>query len=693
MKFKLSLLALSLSFSSSVIADDASTADDSNNIEGITVSSGFRNEDIQNLAASVTVIDELLIESRQAQHVEELLNLAANVNFSSGASRGRFIQIRGIGERSQFAEPINPSVGFVVDDMDFSGIAGIGTLFDVEQVEILRGPQATEFGASAMAGVVKIKTVEATAEQEGHIALSLAEKNTRSLGGAYGNAISDKLFYRVALQQYKSDGFIENIHLDRKDTDNLDELTTRLKLKYLASENLVFDLNYQYFDIDNGYDAFSLDNDGKTRSDEPGFDRQLTHALGLKTQANLSWADVVVIFSRSESELAYGYDEDWTFEGFHPWEYKSTDQYFRQRDIQSSDVRAISNTSSALFNGATSWVIGAYAKSTDEDLMRQYTFADADFSSVFQQDNLALYVQTDTALSEHMSLRFGLRADRFDIDYADSNGFIESSADTMLGGKLVMDYSMHGASVYASISRGYKAAGFNPDERVLEDKRIFQPEFNWNYELGVKGNLIEHDAFVRLAIFYMDREDTQVSDFDVQVREDGSADFIDIIGNADTGTNLGLELESAWQINSIVNLSANLGWLDATFEEYTLANGAQVNKQQQAQAPKYTFHIAAEFSVSEQLNWRIEAEGKDEYRFSDGHDELSPSFVLLNSTLSYALDNWLLSLRAKNLLNREYFVRGFGGFSNDPRDFYETPEPYYQLGNGRQVGVSASYRF
>ena len=67
------------------------------------------------------------------------------------------MQIRGLGERSQFSEPMNPSVGILVDDMDFSGIAGVGTLFDVEQVEILRGPQGTEFGAGAMAGVVKVK--------------------------------------------------------------------------------------------------------------------------------------------------------------------------------------------------------------------------------------------------------------------------------------------------------------------------------------------------------------------------------------------------------------------------------------------------------------------------------------------------------------------------------------------------------
>jgi outer membrane receptor protein involved in Fe transport len=693
MKFKQFLIILTILQCSSAIAQEKTPIDVSETVERITVSSGFRAQNLQKLAASVSVIDEQLITSRHAQHLEEILNVAANVNFASGASRGRFIQIRGIGERSQFSEPINPSVGFVVDDIDFSGIAGIGTLFDVQQVEILRGPQATEFGAGALAGVIKVKTVEATGKQDGKIELSSAQHNTWSLGAAYGDAITDKLFYRVAIQQYKSDGFIHNIHLGRDDTDNLNEFTSRLKLKYIAADNLNFDLSYQYFDIDNGYDAFSLDNDGKTRSDEPGFDKQLTHAVGLKSEANLPWGDLTIILNKANSDLAYGYDEDWTFVGFHPWEYSSTDHYFRQRDTQTSDIRAASNENTSLFNDSTKWVIGLYAKSTDEDLLREYTFADTDFSSIYQQDNYALYAQTDTSFAANMSVRIGLRVDRFEIDYQDSNGFSESIVDTVLGGKLALEYSVDNALVYASLSRAYKAAGFNPDERLIAEERTFDAEYNWNYELGVKGNFINHDVFVRLAIFYMDREDTQVSGFATFQRDDGTTGFVDTISNVDTGTNWGAELESAWQINESLSLSANLGWLDATIEGVQGTNDSFSGKRKQAQSPRYTFNVSAELALVENIVWRVEADGKDEFRFSDGHDELSPSYVLVNTTISYDLDEWVLSLWAKNVFDRTYYVRGFGGFSNDPRDFYETPEAYFQIGDGRQVGVSANYQF
>jgi iron complex outermembrane receptor protein len=692
MNLKLTLLATSIILSTSLSADEL------DDVERITVNSGFRSQTIQNLPASVSIIPEVIINDRQAQHIEEILNVAANVNFASGASRGRFIQIRGIGERSQFSEPLNPSVGLLIDDFDFSGIAAVGTLFDVEQVEIMRGPQATEFGASAMAGVISIKTAEADDNQQTKLSATLADHGTWSIGAATGDAITDKLFYRVAVQQYQSDGFIKNTFLQRDDTDNLDEFTARLKLKYLPSDTLAIDMNYQYFDIDNGYDAFSLDNDGKTLSDEPGFDRQETHAFGLKATQDNDWGQLVAIVNHTESDLAYGYDEDWTFEGFHPNGYSSVDQYFRDVDTTTFDLRALSAQASDLFDGTTQWVVGIYAKTSDQQQLRQYTFADADFTSTYEPKNYALYGQTDTQLNEKFTLSVGLRLDQFSIDYSDSNNFISSSDETMLGGKVVLDYKLDSANIYGSVSRGYKTAGFNPDERVSDDNRIFDPEFNWNYEFGIKGDLEELDAFVRMAVFYMEREDAQVSFFDTLLRDDGSTDFIDVIDNADTGTNWGVEIESAWQVNDAWSLTANFGFLDATFINTTVSESGvlEQNKQTQAQAPKRTLNLASQYYFTDQLSWRLEMDAKDSFRFSDGHDERSPSYQLVNTSMTYALDSLKFTVWAKNLFDEVYYVRGFGGFSNDPRDGefgYDTAEPYFQLGDGRQVGISIDYRY
>ncbi len=107
---------------------------------------------------SITVFTREAIRARGGQHLEDLLSAAPNVNASSGASRSRFVQIRGIGERSQFIEPVNASVALLMDGIDLTGLAGAATLWDVSQVEILRGPQGTLMGANALAGLINFST-------------------------------------------------------------------------------------------------------------------------------------------------------------------------------------------------------------------------------------------------------------------------------------------------------------------------------------------------------------------------------------------------------------------------------------------------------------------------------------------------------------------------------------------------------
>lgn len=200
-------------------------------LEEIVVTSEFRPTTLQTLAASISVLNAELTERRGAQHLEELIGVAPNVNFSSGSSRARYYQIRGIGERSQFAEPINPSVGFIVDEIDFSGIGTAGTLFDVDNVEVLRGPQGTLYGANALAGLIRVNTNIPDSEPGLKLQTQVADFDTWSVGVA-GNVdlIEDQLVARIAVQQYESDGFIENTFLNRDDTNGRDEFTARVRL-------------------------------------------------------------------------------------------------------------------------------------------------------------------------------------------------------------------------------------------------------------------------------------------------------------------------------------------------------------------------------------------------------------------------------------------------------------------------------
>ena len=691
--FTLSLLASSVAAYAQQTNVSNTSDSTPSDIERVIVSGDFRQTTLDQLSASATILDQERLRSRQPSHIDSVLNSIPNVNFAAGASRGRFVQIRGIGERSQFAEPINPSVSFIVDEFDFSGLAAAGLIFDTKQLEVYRGPQATLYGTGALAGAVKLSSNDVGSDAPDYVEARIGNKESYRIEGATGDDINTDWGYRVALVHNRSDGFVENTFLNRSDTAKIDETALRFAVEGSVDERTTLALTYRWYDIDNGYDAFSLDNDNKTLSDEPGFDEHQTHAVSARSTTNTAAGDFILIATHASHNIAYGYDEDWTFTGFHPWGYKSFDAYYRDVETQTGEMRFVSSDSAALFDGMTDWTIGLFYKSTEEKLLRQYTYLDSDFASEYTPTTTAIYAQTESRLNENLVLVAGLRVENYDFDYADNNQLTRAFDTTMVGGKVALQYTQGDHFYYGSISRGYKGAGFNPDSRVNDNQRFFDEEYNWNYEVGVKGPLLTPDLIARAAIFYMDRKDTQVSDFDVITRDDGTAGFVDIIDNADLGTNKGAELELSWIASDAWQLDASVGYLSATFEGYTLADGTEVSEQRQAQSPKWTANLYSEYALTDNMLWRVDVDYKSEYRFSDGHDVTSPSTTLVNSEIVVLHGDWQTSLWVQNAFDREYYTRGFGGFSNDPRDEYAFDEPYYQIGNGRQFGVTVKYAF
>lgn len=680
--FPLSLLSVAFS----------AAAEPESDIERVTVYGDFYQQTLSQLSASASVIDDTRVLSRQADHLDGLLRVAPNVNFSAGASRGRFVQIRGIGERSQFAEPINPSVALMVDDFDFSGLGASGILFDTQQVEVFRGPQATVFGTGALAGAVLIKSNDADATDNNFVSARVATKDSYRVELANSVAVSDDLAVRAAVYHNRSDGFVKNAHLNREDTNNIDESAVKLAAKWQIDTATTLNLVYRWYDIDNGYDAFSLDNDNITQSDEPGFDRQQTHAVSANMATKLQAGELLLIVTHASHNIGYGYDEDWTYTGFHPWGYTSTDHYYREVDTNTAEIRFVGSEAVSLFNDTTRWVVGARLEGTEEDLLREYTYADGDFASQYKPVTIAFYGQLDSQLADNLSLSFGLRAENYNFSYADNEGLAREHDETMLGGKLALNYLMGDQLWYASISRGFKGAGINPDQNVQEVNRFFDAEYNWNYEIGVKAPLAD-SVNLRAAVFVMKREDTQVSDFDLQYREDNSAEFFSIITNADLGTNQGAEVELSWQANDRWSLNASAGYLDAYFENYTRVDDSFIAKQTLAQSPSVTANVFSQYSITDSLTWNLEVDYTASYRFSDGHDVKSPAATLVHTQLVWQQNDLETTLWVNNLFDETYYTRGFGGFSNDPRDYYEFEEPYYQFGNGRQVGVTVRYQF
>lgn len=670
------------------------------NIERIIVQGDFRQQNLQQVAGSVAVLTEQDLQRQSVQHLDDALLQFANVNFAAGASRGRFIQIRGIGERSEFIDVINPSVGILIDGIDYAGL-GISSVAHAEQLEVFRGPEATRFGTNALAGMVNLTSKNPSFSPEGKVSASLANYDSWQLSGFHSAPITEQLAYSLTLDQQKSDGFIENAHLNRDDTNNIDEFTGRFKLHYLASAQLQLGLTAHLIDQQNGYDAFSLDRNRTTLSDQPGQDKLRSKALALNlAYQGFTVADFNGQISYLNADSDYGFDEDWSYVGIAPdWEYSYQDRYLRKREQWTFDYRFTSKPAASLF-GNTAWVVGIYGSDRDLTLERLRRKKDKQerFASALQRRNLSLYGETETALTEQLSLVVGGRLEQYKDDYIDVKSTDLQTDKTLWGAKASLNYQLNSqAMLYGLVSRGYKVGGINGEALAkaadknftgLTSKASFEPESVINAEFGVKGSSADGSLTTRVAAFYMWRKDMQVKGW---INPDLGPEFAGFIDNAASGRNYGLEMENRFQLSNQLQLFVNAGYLQSKLGRYETDSGLDMTGRDQAHAPRVNYSVGADWLLSEQLSLQAGVQGKSSFYYSDGHNAKASSSELVNLRLNYQVQQWELALWVRNALDKDVGVRGFY-FGNDPRDEY-APHVYEQFAEPRRIGITASYSF
>ena len=588
--------------------------------------STFRETGAERLPASVTVIDAATLQKTSVQHFEELIAQVPNLNFSGDGNRARYFQIRGIGELEQYQGAPNPSVGFIVDDIDLSGLGSAATLFDIDQVDVLRGPQGSRFGANALAGLIYVKSAEPTETFESRIEATAGSEDTWGLGGVVSGPAGDAAAYRVSLNQFKSDGFQRNVTLGRDDTNGYDELTGRAKLRVTLGEDWRLDLTGLYADIDNGYDAFAVDNNGSvTFSDKPGEDAQETVAGSLRVTGSLpAGMTFIGITGAAATDWTFSFDGDWGSDEF--WDtpefgnsiydfFQSTD---RERDTVSQEFRLLSGDDSRLL-GVVDWLVGVYGLRLDEDLAQFDAFRDgvgcvqpceSNFASRYEADTLAVFGELGLPFATNWQLDLGLRVERWEAEYTDDNVRF-SPDDELWGGHVNLGYQWtEAALLYGRIARGYKAGGFNLDPNTPADFVFFADESLLNYELGVK--ILAADGNVRadLAIYVMDRDDAQVRT-SVQVTPGDPNSFFFLTDNAEDVRNLGLETSLDWQVLENWQLFGALGLQDTEIRSFPGA--AALEGRSLAHAPAWNFQLGAEWQQQQGWFVRGDVTGMDEF--------------------------------------------------------------------------------
>ena len=680
----------------------------SKDIEEIIVKGNWREAKVLEESSSIVILNTKLLKSEPIKHFENISYLVPNLNFAASDSRARHFQIRGIGERSGYERTPNSAVGFLIDDIDYSGQGGIATTFDIEQIEVHRGPQGSRIGSNALAGLIYIKTKEPTKQFEGIGELTTGTFGTFNAGLAFGGPVgfSENLTYRLTLRNDNTDGFRKNLYSGKSDTSKKDESTYRLKIDWEVLEKTSLKLLISQIDLNDPADIWTIDGSLNTLSDRPGMDSQKTNTYGVKVFHQFDGFEFQSLSSITDTDIEISYDADWGNPESHaPYIYDYFSETIRDRKTLSQEFRLVSDIANLNPQNKTKWVIGisyfnvkerniknddgAYGDPSDP--FGPY-FSQSSSSSKFSSDNLSIFGNIDYFLDESLKLSLGARWENYESQYADSFGESFNPSDYMLGGKISLNKILsHSSNIFFSVARGFNQGGFNLNLGLAPDSKnsnlYYDPEFLTNYEIGLNSQLFNEMMNIAAVIFYSDREDQQVL-ISTQVDPTDPNTFSFLTQNAAEGTNKGLELNVNLKLTESLDFFSRLGLLKTEINNWK--SRPDLEGRAQAHAPKRSYALGVSWSITDKASLSLDLVGKSSFYYSDSHDNQSKSYALANLSYNYSIGDWTYSVWARNIFDKYYSVRGFY-FGNEAPDFKD--KLYERHGDPRHIGITARYDF
>ena len=690
---------LFISFSTLLLSQD---------IEEIVVKGDWRERSILEEDSSIVILNTSILESQPIKHFENLSYLVPNLNFAASDSRARHFQIRGIGERSGYERTPNSAVGFLIDDIDYSGQGGIATTFDVDQIEVHRGPQGSRIGSNALAGLIYIKTKEPTNVFEGISEFTLGDYGTLNYGLAFGGPIksNEKMAFRIAMRKDYSDGFRKNLFSGKSDTSKKDESTFRFKFNWKIGDQTTLKLLLTQIDLDDPADIWTIDGSLNTLSDRPGMDSQKTNGFGIKIFHVLDDFQFQSLTSITDSKVVISYDADWGNPNSHfPYIYDYFSETLRDRETFSQEFRLVSDIADFDVNENTEWVFGISYFNVEETNVKNDDGVYGDpadpfgpyaskssFNSNFSSDSFSLFGNLDYFFNETTKLSIGARWEDYESKYYDS--YLESfnPSETMSGGKISFNKFISDSSkIFVSVARGFNQGGFNLNLGLAPDSKnnnlYYDPEFLTNFEIGVNLQTLNSKLNISSVIFYSDREDQQVL-ISTQVDPSDPNTFSFLTQNAAEGTNQGFEFNLDAQPKAYLGLFARLGYLKTEIKNWQ--SRLDLAGRAQAHAPEKSFAIGINWAISAKALLSIDLVGKSEFYYSDSHNNKSKSYSLTNISYEFLTNNWTFTLWARNIFDEYYSTRGFY-FGNEAPDFADTL--YERHGDPRHLGISVKYDF
>ena len=661
----------------------------------VTVSARLNQESAKDIPFGLSVLDGQALETRRLRTLEDALRTTPGVDVNSwGGANDANVRIRGVGSLNQMSMD-DGSVVLNVDGVPMSVRNAAMATLDVQQVEVLKGPQGTLFGRNSEAGAINVTTRKPTREREGYVRGEVGNQGQFMTEGAVGGPLTESLAGRIAVRRSGFDNWVDN----QQDGDPLTQprdLALRGSLLWDNDEGTTGLLTAERQRADHYAGSEILRPFGNRPSLDytPGTfngNKKTNERYSFELNHDLAQARITSIsaYTSTDFKAIKGYDRNITQALYgQPFEYLVEDVAHER--VWSQDLRLGSLADAEVF-----WVTGVNLSRSER------SFDSTNFSNGARQirdfttNSYAAYGEVTFPIAEDWKLTTGLRHtwDRktYGADYTGGGNLVSDSRrlqDDYNTGRVALSYAWTPqTNLYAVLSRGYKSAGFNDYATSIKDSEPYKAAKVNSAEVGFKHESESGALSLEGALFITRVQDDHLLGYDFKSMAVSAV-------NADTRSK-GAELSSTWHVTDELTLGSAISYTNAvvTSDAPGVSGGDVAKGSRVPDVPLWSGNFSVAWNkplgellglpaprLNTLLNYRVQ---KNRPADAQNHYDLK-GYAKLDLHVGVESGGSEVYLWGDNLLDARYDL--YGAYSTD---MVLTGMP----GRGRSAGVGYSYQF
>lgn len=641
-------------------------------LDAVTVTAQRREEQSQKTPMALTVVSGEQLDRLQVTRVDDLRTVTPNIIIeqNTGTSSGAKIIMRGVGaDESMFTN--DPAIAMYVDDVYIPRQNGaMFDLYDVERIEVLRGPQGTLYGRNATGGAIRYITRKPTGEDRLEFNVNVGNFGRRDARATAATRLGESLDVTAAVLTRNRDGYVYDRTNDRKINDQ-DVLAGRLAFATSWGEASYATLSIERLserslptwaspaEMVDGQRVPVLGSYYLTETDTLGFNKLDQFGVALTNETDFGSFGVRHILHYRTMDHHFYMDVD-----------GSNRMVFHVEQDQRQKQRGYEAQVTSYNEGRFNWVAGVFAfQESNSQPTRSDVFAVGNTHYVSQDTSAyALYAQGTWDLSDRMALTLGGRYSYENKDFnvqverPDGSPVFDKAMDrswTRPDWKVLLDYDFTDDVMgYASVTTGFKSGGYNGRGTTYETVAPVDEETLIAYEVGVKSSLWDNRLRLNANYYRLDYDGIQLA----AVNPEG----VFVTTNATGALIQGIEIDAALQATRKLNLTASLGTMDGEYQNFNETNAEHFRGRDMKYMPGMQATLGATF-IQPVGNADLVFSGTARYSDSYFQNQDATRLVMtnahteVNARIAYEPTgaNWSLALWGKNLTDKFIMTGGF----------------------------------